>query len=185
MTRPRLSNLRDGAGLLAGIVLTFWLVELINSVAGHSLTRFGLLPRTGQGLTGIIFSPFLHANLYHLLFNTIPFLVLGSLLMLHGRRRFLQVTLFVILAGGSALWLVGRPAYHVGASGLIFGYFGFLVAGGWYSRRFSSLLLAVVTIVLYGGMLWGVMPTALPVSWEGHLTGIAAGVLAARLYRTV
>ena len=106
--------------------------------------------------------------------------ILGGLVILRGTRRFLGVSVFVILAGGLALWTFGRPAYHVGASGLIFGYFGYLAARGWYSRSAVELLIALVTVFLYGGMLWGVLPATPRVSWESHLFGLIAGAAAAR-----
>ena len=92
----------------------------------------------------------------------------------------MSVSIFVILCGGAALWLFGRVSYHVGASGLIFGYFGYLVARGWYERSTWAILAALLTLFLYGGLVWGVLPGRAFISWEGHLFGMLAGVLAAR-----
>jgi membrane associated rhomboid family serine protease len=115
--------------------------------------------------------------------NTIPFVVLGGLVITRGPRVFLELSLFIILVSGTALWIFGRSSYHIGASGLIFGYFGFLVARGWYDRSARSIIVALLVICLYGGILWGLLPTFTPVSWEGHLFGLASGIIGARLER--
>jgi membrane associated rhomboid family serine protease len=134
-----------------------------------------------SGLAGIPLSPFLHGSFAHLSLNTLPLVTLGSLLILQGKRLFLSVSLWIILLSGAALWLLGRSAYHVGASSVLFGYFGYLVARGWYERSISALLVALLTLVLYGSIVWGVLPTRAYISWEGHLFGLLAGVLVARL----
>ena len=162
------------------IAALLWAVEAANLVTGHHLNTWGIVPRTLTGLRGIPLSPFIHANLSHLFVNTAPFLVLGGLVAVRGRRAFLGVSLVVIVCGGAALWLVGRTGYHVGASGLIFGYFGYLVARAWYERSLRSIVIALVTVILYGGLILGVLPTSALISWEGHLCGLLAGILAAR-----
>ena len=96
-------------------------------------------------------------------------------------ESFFELTLFIVAVGGAAVWLVGRPAYHVGASGLIMGYLGFLVARGWYERSLTSAVIGLFVVLCYGGALWGVLPGAWAVSWEMHLFGLLAGVLAAWL----
>ena len=132
-------------------------------------------------LSGIPLSPFLHGSFAHLILNTVPLVTLGSFVAFYGTRIFLTVSLWIILLSGAALWLFGRSAYHVGASSVLFGYFGYLVARGWYERSVTALLVAFLTLGLYGGMVWGVLPTRYYVSWEGHLFGLLAGVLVARL----
>ena len=181
-TEPGLGQLvKTSAYWIFGFVLIIWIVELVNLVLGHRLNILGIFPRTVAGLPGIVLSPFLHLGIGHVLLNTIPFVILGWLVILHGNRVFLEVSVVIILVSGAGIWLLGRSGYHVGASGLIFGYFGFLVGRGWYERSVSSILIAVVTIVLYGGMLWGLLPLRNGVSWEAHLFGLLAGILAARL----
>ena len=175
------SQLKANLLLVLAAVVLLWAVEAANHFTGHQLNTWGILPRTVTGLRGIPLSPFLHGNLSHLLVNTVPFLVLGGLVALQGRRAFLGVSLFVIICGGIALWLFGRMAYHIGASGLIFGYFGYLVARAWYERSPGSILIALVTLFFYGGLIWGVLPTTTYISWEGHLFGLLAGILAARI----
>ena len=181
-TEPSLGQqLKSSAYLILGLILVIWAVELVNLLLGHQLNVLGILPRTVAGLPGIVLSPFLHNGIGHVLLNTIPLIILGGLVILHGPRVFVEVSLVVILVTGVGVWIFGRSGYHVGASGLIFGYFGFLVGRGWYERSVSSILIAVVTIVLYGGMLWGLLPLRNGVSWEAHLFGLLAGILAARL----
>lgn len=182
MTRmPLLRQVKTNLLLVIGFVVLLWAVEAVNLLTGHQLNTWGILPRTVSGLRGIPLSPFLHGNVSHLLVNTLPFLVLGGLVALQGRRAFLGVSVVVIVGGGIALWLFGRTAYHIGASGLIFGYFGYLVARAWYERSPGSILIALVTLFFYGGLIWGVLPTTAYISWEGHLFGLLAGILAARI----
>lgn len=168
-------------GPIIAFVILIWAVEVVNLLSGRSLLPFGIFPRTLQGLAGIPASPFLHANPIHAAANTLPLLVLGALVSLRGVRTWFIASLFIVFAGGAGVWLLGRPSYHVGASGLVFGYFGFLVARGWYERRLSSLAVAVLTVLLYGGLIFGILPTRWYVSWESHLFGLIAGILAARL----
>ena len=165
---------------LLAIVAAMWVVELANTFMDHRLDEYGILPRTTDGLIGIPLAPFLHGGIGHVFSNTIPLLALGSLTIVLTKRDFVVTTLFIVLVGGAGVWLIGRSDYHVGASGLVFGYFGFLVARGWFDRRFFTILMAVAVLVLYGSLLFGVLPTQGFVSWEGHLCGLLAGALAAR-----
>ena len=178
------SDFKDKSYWILGFVVGVWAVALINLFLGYRLDAWGLYPRSVKGLVGIFLSPFLHYGLRHVLANTIPFVVLGSLVILRGIEEFLELSLFIIVVGGVAVWLFGRPAYHVGASGLIMGYFGFLVARGWYERSFTSVIIAVFVMIFYGGAIWSVLPGAWRVSWEMHLFGLISGVLAARLLTT-
>lgn len=166
--------------LILGFVIAIWLIELVNSQIGHRLNAFGIVPRTAYGLIGIPLSPFLHFGLNHLVSNTIVFLGLSGLIAFRGGRTLLAVSVFIVLMGGLGVWALGRPAIHIGASGLVFGYFGYLVARGWYERRPGSILIAIIVIFLYGGLIVGVFPVPGLVSWEAHLFGLIAGILAAR-----
>jgi membrane associated rhomboid family serine protease len=167
--------------MLGCVVALLWGIECVNTLLNHRLNMWGLLPRTSTGLVGIPLSPFLHGSFTHLILNTVPLIILGSFVAFYGIRVFLVVSLWIILLSGTALWLFGRSAYHVGASSVLFGYFGYLVARGWYERSVTALLVALLTLVLYGGIVWGVLPTRSYISWEGHLFGLVAGVLVARL----
>jgi membrane associated rhomboid family serine protease len=167
--------------LILGCVALLWGIECVNALLNHRLNRWGILPRTFVGLVGIPLSPFLHGSFAHLILNTVPLVTLGSFVAFYGVRLFLAVSLWIILLSGGALWLFGRSAYHVGASSVLFGYFGYLVARGWYERSVTALLVALLTLVLYGSIVWGILPTWAYISWEGHLFGLLAGVLVARL----
>ena len=178
---PRKQKSLSSYEYLLYMVVTMWVVAFVNLLVDHQLCRYGILPRNLEGLVGIPFSPFLHAGLAHLAFNTIPLIFLGGLLLFHGRKAFIRSTVIIVLAGGLGIWLVGRPAYHVGASALVFGYFGYLLARGLFDRRFQSFFLSLVTVLAYGGLFWGLLPTVAYVSWEGHICGLVAGIVAARL----
>ena len=165
--------------VLLGLI---WAVEVVNFLSGHELNRYGILPGTTSGLYGILLSPFLHGSIHHTLMNSLPLVILGWLSFTRGVGKFVSVTLFIILAGGAAVWFVGRDAYHVGASGLIFGYFGYLISRGYFEKTISSVFISVVTVTLYGGLFFGVFPNKIGVSWEGHLFGFLAGIIAAWLF---
>ena len=175
-----IARLKVNASLLLGVACLIWAVEAVNVLSGRQLTSLGILPRHLSGLIGVPLAPFIHGSVGHALVNTVPFLVLGGLVALRGTRAFVSVSVFVILCGGAALWLFGRASYHIGASGLIFGYLGYLIARGWYERSIGAILTALLTLFLYGGLVWGVLPSRSFISWEGHLFGMLSGVLAAR-----
>jgi membrane associated rhomboid family serine protease len=174
-----------GIVVLMALVALAWVMELGDAlVPGRWLDSHGIQPRTLSGLWGILFAPFLHGGFAHLLANTVPFLVLGFLVMLRGLGTFVGVSLLVMVLGGLAVWLLAPSnTIHIGASGLIFGYVGYLLARGYFERSFGSLAIALVVAVLYGGALWGVLPGQPGISWQGHLFGFLAGVAAAGLLR--
>jgi membrane associated rhomboid family serine protease len=169
--------------ILGTMVALMWVVEILNWVVfGRSLLQFGIIPRHILGLRGILFAPFLHANMQHLCSNTLPFLVLGWLVMLRGVADFVVVSAITMGIGGLGIWLLaGDNTVHVGASGLIFGYLGYLLLRGYFERSFAASFLAILVAVLYGGLVFGVLPTVPGVSWQGHLFGFLGGGLAARL----
>ena len=171
------------ATILFACVALAWLLEVVDRVIfGGSLDRFGIRPRNLEGLSGIFFAPLLHGGWQHLAANTLPFVVLGWLVMLRRLSDFVLVSGLVIVVGGLGVWLIGAPnSVHIGASGLIFGYLGYLLARGYFERSWGSILLAGLVAVLYGGVLWGVLPGQPGISWEGHLFGFVGGVAAARV----
>ncbi len=167
---------------VAMLVALVWGVGGLNALFDYRFSEYGIVPRTVDGLIGIPLMPFLHGSFDHLVVNTAPLAVLGGLVAVQGSRKFWMATVAITLVGGGALWVVGRNAVHVGASGLIFGYFGYLIARAWYTRSLLAVFIAIVVAVVYGGILLGVLPFFQQgVSWEGHLTGLIAGVLAARV----
>jgi membrane associated rhomboid family serine protease len=174
-----------GIVVLMALVAFTWVLELADFIVpGRWLDSHGIVPRTFSGLEGIVFAPFLHAGFAHLLANTVPFLMLGFLVMLRGLGTFVGVTLLVMVLGGLAVWLLGPSnTNHIGASGLIFGYLGYLLARGYFERSLGSLAIALLVGVMYGGALWGVLPGQIGISWQGHLFGFLAGVATAGLLR--
>ena len=161
------------------LVALMWATEVVDLVAPLDLDRFGIRPRDTGHLVGIVLSPFLHLGFGHLLTNTVSLLALGSLLTLSTRHLWM-VTGVVVVLGGLGVWLFGGPGtVHIGASGVVYGYAAFLAVYGFVARRFGSALVGVLVVVLYGSMLWGVLPLRAGVSWQGHLFGALAGVLVA------
>ncbi len=161
-----------------------WVTFVGTLLSGGALLAYGIVPRTVLGLRGILFAPFLHANLNHLVANTIPFVLLGWLVMLRDSRHFGRVTVAAMLGSGLLSWTLGAPgSIHIGASGVIFGYLGFLMVSGWYARTFASVALSVGVTLAWGSLVFGVLPTVPGVSWQGHLGGFIGGVLAARAFR--
>ena len=168
--------------VILGLLLLLLAIEIVNIFTGRSLSQFGISPRNIHYLTGILTAPFIHGNLTHLISNSIPLAVFSFLLMIHGFVRYLLVSLWIMVVGGGLVWLFGREAMHIGASGVIYGYFGYLVVAGFVAKEFKLLLISLLVILGYGGMVWGVLPTTPYVSWESHLFGAIAGVMAAFIW---
>ncbi|MEM6992229.1 MAG: rhomboid family intramembrane serine protease [Myxococcota bacterium] len=159
-----------------------WGIEIVDAVVfGGGLDAYGVVPRTITGLTGIAAAPFLHGDFAHLASNTIGILLLGGLTLAIGRREFALVTLTGIVIGGLGTWVFGRPAVHIGASGVVFAYLGFLLLRGWYDRRPGPIVLSLLVAWFQGSLLLGMIPGVTPanISWEGHLFGFLAGALVA------
>ncbi len=180
--RPASSALATTIPVLV-LVALMWVEEIIDAIPGVNLDQYGIRPRQVEGLLGIPAAPFLHSGFSHLVANTGALLVLGILVVLT-THRFWVVTVGVVLLGGLGTWLVaGGNTVHVGASGLVYGYAAFLVAWGILTRSLRGVLVAVLVVLLYGSIVFGVLPGQPGVSWEGHLFGAAAGVLMAFLLR--
>jgi membrane associated rhomboid family serine protease len=177
--------LKTQALVLGGTLAVFWTVFVVNSLLGGSLLTLGVIPRTTVGLRGILFAPFLHASLSHLVANSIPFVALGWMVMLRDERHFVPVTVAGMIGSGLVAWLLGAPGtVHIGASGVIFGYLGFLILSGWYARSFGSILLSLIVTAVWGSLVLGVLPGAPGISWQAHIGGFLGGVFAARAFRT-
>lgn len=164
------------------LCLIIWLAAGANYVLFVELNLYGIYPRQISSLPGILLWPLLHGGLVHLAMNTTPLFVLGFLVGLRGVKVFAAASISIVILAGIGVWLFGRPAYHIGASGLVFGYFGFLVALAWFEKRLSTFLIAAAVLFFYGGLLVGVLPRDEFVSFEGHLFGLMAGMLAARWF---
>lgn len=168
--------------MIGALVAVMWVVEVVNKIDGQGLDGDGIYSRSLAGLPGIISSPFLHAGFDHLIGNTIPLVILGLVIAAAGARRVIEVTLLVIAVAGLGTWAVG-PAHAstIGASGLVFGYAGFLIARGFFVRSFAALAIGVVVAVLFGVSLASDLVPQAGISWQDHLFGALGGVLAARL----
>jgi membrane associated rhomboid family serine protease len=168
--------------LVGALVAVMWVSEIIDSLADHRLDQYGIVPRQVDGLDGVLFSPFLHGGFGHLVGNTIPFLVLGAIIAFNGAMRVLLVTAVVAVVGGLGTWLIApENSVTIGASGVVMGYATYLIARGVFSRRIVELVLGGVVAVIWGGMVLGSLIPREGVSWQAHLCGGLAGVLAARL----
>ncbi len=176
------SKARNQWLILRNFIAAMWAAELIDQfLLGGRLDFFGIHPRRLVGLIGIPLCPFLHGGFGHLIANTLSFFALGWLVMWRRTGDFAVVTGYGILIGGLGIWVFGKSgSVHVGASGVIFTYLGFLLFRGFYEKRFSSILFSLFVGLLYGGMLWGILPGQSGVSWEGHLFGFIGGVMAAK-----
>lgn len=174
--------LRRAGTTIGGFIALIWIVWLLNTTLFQgALFAFGIRPRDAEGLIGIPVHPLLHAGIPHLLHNSLGILLFGTLLYLREERDFWIVTALGALLGGFGVWLLGRPSIHIGASTVLFAYFGYLVAVGLFERRIGSLILSVVLFLGWGSVLLGVLPNQNGISWEGHLFGLFAGIAGARL----
>ncbi|WP_030161232.1 rhomboid family intramembrane serine protease [Streptomyces sp. NRRL S-244] len=177
----RADRAKAAGKLMLGWVALLWLVEVVDLATGHALDAYGITARTADGLTGIPLAPFLHFGFDHVASNSIPLLVLGFVAALSGIRRFLALCAVVVAVDGLGVWLVsGADTVTAGASGLIFGLFGYLLVRGFVERRPLGVLIAVAIAAFWGtSILTGILPTNSTVSWQGHLFGLLTGVACA------
>ncbi|MFE5819509.1 rhomboid family intramembrane serine protease [Streptomyces sp. NPDC056479] len=173
------------AKLMVGWVALLWLLEVADVISGHALDGFGIVPRDPSELVDVVPAAFIHFGFAHVAANSVPLLVLGFLAALGGIRRFAAVCALVIVADGLGVWLISPSGTNTaGASGLIFGLFGFLLATGFVERRPLGILVGLLVAAIWGGsILTGLAPTQSGVSWQGHLVGLVAGVAAAFVFR--
>jgi membrane associated rhomboid family serine protease len=170
------------AGTMVSFTAVLWVLEFYDQLTGQRLDQDGIVPRTTTGLEGILWAPLLHGGWAHLIANTLPFLIFGFLVLANGIGRFVAVTAIVWLLGGLGVWLTAADgSVTIGMSGVIFGWLTYLLVRGFFARSPAQIVLAVVVFLLWGGILLGVLPGQEGVSWQGHLFGALAGVLAAWL----
>lgn len=174
------SDVRHGLVFVGVMAVIMWIAEIVDTVMGGDLDAYGIEPRDTDGLDGIVFAPFLHSGFDHLIANTVPFLVLGAIIALSGLVRVALVTLIVMVVGGLGTWLVA-PAHtvHIGASGVVFGYAGYLIARAVYTRSLSHLAAGIIVVAIWGFTLLGGLLPQDGISWQGHLFGLVGGVVAA------
>ena len=163
--------------------LIIWIVKLIEVQFNISFIKYGIQPQTISGLKGIFFSPFIHKDFTHLLNNSYPILILGVMLFYFYREIASQIFVWLFFITGFWLWIIGRPVYHIGASGIIYALAAFLLVSGVVRKNQRLSAVALIVIFLYGSMVWGVFPTNKSISWEGHLSGLFAGIIVGLFYK--
>lgn len=168
------------AATMLGLLALLWVLEVVDLLTGHWLDGFGILTRDVDGLPGILSAPFLHFGFEHLINNSLPFFVLGFFILLGGVYRWVVSSLVSIVTSGLAAWaLTPSNTMVLGASGLIFGWFSYLVVRGFLTRNIRQIVIGVLVLIVYGGMVGGIFPTTAGISWQAHLGGALGGVLAA------
>lgn len=160
-----------------GIILLIpWVIFFITRFIDNRFLLLGIIPRHLFGLPGVFFAPLLHADFNHLFFNSIPLLVLSNFILINGIHYYLVVTFLITVISGLAIWCVGKPGLHIGASALITGYWGFLVCNIYQTGTLTTIILGLISIYYFAGIFLGIFPSQKGVSWEGHLFGLLAGI---------
>jgi membrane associated rhomboid family serine protease len=171
------------------VPLTFpillWVIYLISYFFNLNLYRLGVLPRNFYGLIGIITAPMIHGGFSHLLSNTFPLIILGISIFYFYPKTAYKVFIIIYLGTGFFVWVFAREVYHIGASGIIYGFVSFLFFSGIFRKDNRSIALALMAIFLYGGLIWGILPVQEGVSWESHLFGAIVGIVAAFIFRKI
>lgn len=179
--QPRRSTpFRDGVIVMGTLLAVMWVLEVVDVASGNALDHYGIVPRDPGQLPHLLAAPWLHYGWGHLMSNTLPFLVLGVITWLGGARTWLLVTVVTALTSGLLVWLIA-PTHTItaGASGVVFGYLAYLLVRGFFNRSPWQVLVAVVVFAFYGTALFGLIPGAAGISWQGHLGGALGGVLCA------
>jgi membrane associated rhomboid family serine protease len=176
-THALVSNLPLLLSLIAGL----WLIHGVNYLLKYRLNYLGILPRHPLGVIGIVFSPFLHGNLSHLVMNSIMLFVLSAMILVAGHELYFSVSASIILISGLLIWLFARPGLHIGASGLVMGYFGYILINSISHPSVMTIAIAVICIYYFSGMFANLFPQDKKVSWEGHVFGFIAGIVTSYL----
>lgn len=165
------------------LVVLFWIVEIIEQTLGYSFVKLGIFPLHLKGLPGILFSPFIHSGFKHLFSNSVPFFILMFALIYFYRRISYRIFFWLYILAGTFVWFLGREAWHIGASGVVYAMAAFHFVSGIIRNDVRLLTLSVTVVFLYGGLVWGMLPIDPEISWEGHLWGAVSGVMMALVYR--
>jgi membrane associated rhomboid family serine protease len=177
--RPDPTSWSGAFVLMCAATAVLWVVQIVNASDHYRLNRFGMRPREARGLWGIVTQPFLHASYSDLLSNTAPVLVLGGVVLLAGWRTWLAVTAIAVVLGGAATWLVAPSGLILGASAVVFGWLGYLIARAWFSRKLRWILTAAAILLLFGTLLGRLLPTFHSAqTWQAHACGFGAGLVA-------
>lgn len=163
--------------ILGGLTILLFLLQIIGSLFPVHLLQYGIIPRSSEGLFGIFISPFIHGSWSHLFSNLLPFLILSFLLMTQSLREYCYSSIFIIIISGLLVWLFGRNAIHVGASGWIFGLWSLLIAHAFTRHKIIDIVIALFVLFYYGSMAYGLIPGQLGVSTESHIAGVISGLL--------
>lgn len=169
--------------LPALFILVLFVVELIEHTYGIRFAKYGVLPRTLEGLKGVLLSPFIHSDWKHLINNALPLFVLTATLGFFYKGIAKEVFLWSWLMSGLWLWAIGRPSFHIGASGLLYALASFLFFSGFIRKHTKLMSISMFIVFLYGGMVWGIFPMKKHISWEGHLAGALAGLILAYWFK--
>jgi membrane associated rhomboid family serine protease len=181
-TPAKRSPREEGIAIVGLLVLAMWALEIVDTIDHHKLDQYGIAPRDGDGLIGIVAAPFLHAGFGHLIGNTVPFVIMGVLIALGGAARVVAVTVIVALVSGVGVWLIGpEHTNHIGASGVVFGYATYLMARGFYNHSALEIVVGIAIAAIFGTALLGGLAPQEGISWQGHLFGAIGGVVAARI----
>ena len=165
--------------LPALFILVLFIIEWIEYTYGMRFAKYGVLPRTFEGLKGVFLSPFIHSDWKHLTNNALPLFVLTATLCFFYKGIAKEVFLWSWLMSGLWLWAIGRPSFHIGASGLLYALASFLFFSGFVRKHTKLMSISMFVVFLYGGMVWGILPMKKHISWEGHLAGALAGLILA------
>ncbi|MCB0475190.1 MAG: rhomboid family intramembrane serine protease [Flavobacteriaceae bacterium] len=165
------------------LVFFLWFIYWIEIEKDWYLIKYGIYPRTLIGLRGIVFSPFIHSSVSHLLSNSVPLAILTGALLYFYRQIAFKVLIYGSLLSGLFTWLIGRESYHVGASGIIYLLFSFIFFSGIIRKYYRLIAVSLIVIFLYGSIIWYILPISEEISWEGHLSGFVVGLLFAFLFR--
>ncbi|MDA3816723.1 MAG: rhomboid family intramembrane serine protease [Prolixibacteraceae bacterium] len=164
------------------LLIVMWLIKLSETILGISFVELGMYPRHIKGLIGILMSPLIHGDWSHLIGNSVSFLVLSTALFFFYRKLAMPIFIINYLLSGILLWLGGRVAWHIGASGVIYGLAAFLMLSGIFRKDVRLLTISLIVIFLYGSFIWGLFPIEEGISWDGHLMGAVSGTILAALF---
>jgi membrane associated rhomboid family serine protease len=170
------TQLETGMPIMALLVASLWLLQCLNWMMRYKLNMLGIYPRHPFGLIGIAFSPLLHQDFRHLFLNSIPLFILLSFIFVYGPQTLIQLTIVIVLLSGLGIWFFGRRGIHIGASALVMGYFGFILAVAIKTQNPLAIIIAVVCLFYLGSLIGSLFPTRDRTSWEGHLAGFLAGI---------
>jgi membrane associated rhomboid family serine protease len=178
-------RLRASIYTTLGFIFLIWLIKAVEWVQESSFSHFGILPRQESGIKGILFAPLIHGDVFHLITNTVPLILLGIGLLYFYRKIAFEVLFWIWISTGAWTWAIARNSYHIGASGIIYALVSFLFFGGVFRKDARLMVVSGVVLFLYGSMLYGIMPNAVEdnVSWESHMMGALSGVFLAFYFR--